>query len=144
MSRSQPQPRSQFKVFMPMQTRWSDNDVYGHINNVVYYSYFDTAVNQFLIEQGLLDIQHSQIIGLVVATQCEYFKSIAYPDALEIGIAVTRLGRSSVHYELGVFQQGHDTCCALGKFVHVYVDKSSLKPQPLNQQMTRALTRIKR
>src|SRR5690625_1341687 len=105
MSRSQPQPRSQFKVFMPMQTRWSDNDVYGHINNVVYYSYFDTAVNQFLIEQGLLDIQHSQIIGLVVATQCEYFTSIAYPDALEIGIAVMRLGRSSVHYELGVFQQ---------------------------------------
>lgn len=127
-----------------MQTRWSDNDVYGHINNVVYYSYFDTAVNQFLIEQGLLDIQQSQIIGLVVATQCEYFSSIAYPEALEIGIAVTKLGRSSVHYALGVFQENAETCCALGKFVHVYVDKLSLQPQPLSDNMVACLTRIKR
>jgi|SRR5699024_9957227 len=144
MSRSQPQLRSQFKVFIPMQTRWSDNDVYGHINNVVYYSYFDTAVNQFLIEQGLLDIAQSQIIGLVVATQCEYFSSIAYPEALDIGIAVTKLGRSSVHYELGVFQKAAETCCALGKFVHVYVDKLSLQPQPLSENMLTCLTRIKR
>jgi acyl-CoA thioester hydrolase len=108
-----------------------DNDVYGHVNNVVYYSWFDTAVNAHLIEQGALDIHHGEVIGLVVETQCNYFAPLAFPQTIHAGIRVARLGSSSVRYEVGLFAEGADTCAARGHFVHVYVDRTTRRPVPL-------------
>ena len=127
-SRPQPESRSAFKVFRRMDTRWMDNDVYGHVNNVVYYSWFDTAVNAHLIEQGALDIHHGDTIGLVIETQCNYFAPLASPQTIEAGIRVAKLGSSSVRYEIGLFAQGEDLCAARGHFVHVYVDKENRRP----------------
>jgi acyl-CoA thioester hydrolase len=127
-SRPQPESRSAFKVFRRIDTRWMDNDVYGHVNNVVYYSWFDTAVNAHLIEQGALDIHHGETIGLVIETQCNYFAPLAFPQTIEAGIRVAQLGRSSVRYEIGLFAQGEDLCAARGHFVHVYVDKENRRP----------------
>ena len=126
--RPQIEPRSAFKVFRRIDTRWMDNDVYGHVNNVVYYSWFDTAVNAHLIEQGALDIHQGEIIGLVVETQCNYFAPLAFPQTIEAGIRVAKLGGSSVRYEIGLFAQGEDLCAARGHFVHVYVDKENRRP----------------
>ena len=134
-ARPQPEPRSTFKVFRRIDTRWMDNDVYGHVNNVVYYSWFDTAVNAHLIEQGALDIQHGQTIGLVVETHCNYFAPLSFPQVIEAGIRVAKMGGSSVRYEIGLFAQGEDLCAARGHFVHVYVDYQSRRPVtslPLN------------
>jgi acyl-CoA thioester hydrolase len=125
--RPQPLPRSAFRHFIPLDTRWHDNDVFGHVNNVVYYAYFDTAVNRHLMEAGLLDPKTSPIVGLVAETGCTYFASIAYPEKLEVGLAVVRLGRSSVTYRLGLFRAGGDTCVALCRYTHVYVDRASSK-----------------
>jgi acyl-CoA thioester hydrolase len=133
--RPQAEPRSAFKVFRRIDTRWMDNDVYGHVNNVVYYSWFDTAVNAHLIEQGALDIHQGQTIGLVIETQCNYFAPLAFPQTIEAGIRVTKLGSSSVRYEVGLFAQGEALCAARGHFVHVYVDKETRRPVqalPLN------------
>jgi acyl-CoA thioester hydrolase len=121
-------PRSAFRHFMPLDTRWHDNDVFGHVNNVVYYAYFDTAVNRHLMDAGLLDPKTSAIVGLVVETGCTYFESVAYPERLEVGMAVLRLGRSSVTYRLGLFREGGVTCVALCLYTHVYVDRASNKP----------------
>jgi acyl-CoA thioester hydrolase len=121
-------PRQAFKHFIDMPTRWHDNDVFGHVNNVVYYSYFDTAVNRHLTDAGLLDPVTSAIVGLVVGTSCTYFESVAFPDELEVGMAVVKLGTSSVTYQLGLFKKGHETCAALCHFTHVYVDRASNKP----------------
>ena len=127
-SRPQPQSRRTFKTFRRIDTRWMDNDVYGHVNNVVYYSWFDTAVNGWLIEQDALDIHHGQTIGLVIETQCNYFAPLAFPQTIEAGIRVARIGSSSVRYEVGLFAQGEDLCAACGHFVHVYVDRESRRP----------------
>ena len=127
-SRPQPESRSAFKVFRRIDTRWMDNDVYGHVNNVVYYSWFDTAVNAHLIEQGALDINHGETIGLVIETQCNYFAPLAFPQTIEAGIRVAKFGSSSVRYEIGLFAQGEDLCAARGHFVHVYVDKENRRP----------------
>ncbi len=127
-SRPQPESRSAFKVFRRIDTRWMDNDVYGHVNNVVYYSWFDTAVNAHLIEQGALDIHHGKTIGLVIETQCNYFAPLAFPQTIEAGIRLAKLGSSSVRYEIGLFAQGEDLCAARGHFVHVYVDKENRRP----------------
>lgn len=127
----QAEPRSAYKVFRSISTRWMDNDVYGHVNNVVYYSWFDTAVNGYLIEQGVLDIHEGATIGLVVETQCNYFSPLAFPQAVEAGIRVARLGASSVRYEIGLFAQGEPLTAAKGHFIHVYVDKPSRRPTPL-------------
>jgi acyl-CoA thioester hydrolase len=108
-----------------------DNDVYGHVNNVVYYSWFDTAVNAFLIEQGVLDIHHGQVIGLVIETQCRYFAPLAFPQTIEAGIRVAHLGNSSVRYEVGLFAQDQAVCAAQGHFVHVYVHKETRRPTAL-------------
>ena len=124
-------PRSAYKVFRPITTRWMDNDAYGHVNNVVYYSWFDTAVNAYLIEQGVLDIHHGDTIGLVIETQCNYFSSLAFPQTVEAGIGVARLGASSVRYEVGLFAQGEALTAAKGHFIHVYVDKQTRRPVPL-------------
>ena len=127
-SRPQPESRSAFKVFRRIDTRWMDNYVYGHVNNVVYYCWFDTAVNAHLIEQGALDIHHGETIGLVIETQCNYFAPLAFPQTIEAGIRVAKLGSSSVRYEIGLFAQGEDLCAARGHFVHVYVDKENRRP----------------
>ncbi len=116
-----------------------DNDAYGHVNNVVYYSWFDTAVNAYLIEHGALDVQESAVIGLVVETQCNYFSPLAFPQPVEAGIRVARLGQSSVRYEVGLFAQGEPLSAAHGHFVHVYVDRLSRRPVALPERLKTAL-----
>jgi len=123
--------RRAFRVFRPIATRWMDNDAYGHLNNVVYYSFFDTAVNAWLVERDLLDPASSGTIGLVVETGCIFFESIAFPEPVETGIAVTSLGRSSVRYGVGVFKAGAALAAAQGHFVHVYVDRATQRPVPI-------------
>lgn len=127
--------RADYRHFQTITTRWMDNDAYGHINNVQYYSFFDTAVNRFLIDRGILDIQGSDVIGLVVETQCNYFSSAAFPDDIEAGIRVAHLGRSSVRYEVGLFVGGRDNPIAAGHFVHVYVDRASQRPVSIPDPM---------
>ena len=126
----QPEPRSAYRAFRTIATRWMDNDAYGHVNNVVYYSWFDTAVNAYLIECGVLDIHQGDTIGLVIETQCNYFASLAFPEPVDVGIRVAKLGTSSVRYEVGVFGASDETA-AKGHFVHVYVDKTTRRPVPL-------------
>ncbi|MDY7538509.1 thioesterase family protein [Undibacterium sp. RTI2.1] len=120
--------RSAFKHFHVISTRWMDNDAYGHVNNVVYYSWFDTVVNQFLIVNSVLDIEKSPFIGLVIETQCNYLDSVAFPDVVSAGVSVTKLGNSSVRYEVGIFKNDEDTASAQGHFVHVYVDRITRRP----------------
>lgn len=142
MAAKQAPSREHFRTFTAIDTRWMDNDVYGHVNNVTYYSYFDTAVNRYLVENGLLDIEHSPAIGLVVETGCTYFASVAFPDALEVGCRVAHLGNSSVRYELGVFRRGEATAAASGHFVHVYVDRETRKPTALPAPLRNALRKL--
>lgn len=142
MSKPTPEARDAYKHFLPISTRWADNDVYGHINNVVYYSFFDTVVNGYLLEQGALDIEKSEVVGLVVETQCNYFSSIAYPQQVEAGLRVARIGNSSVRYEVGIFVHGADSAAAQGHFVHVYVDRKTQRPSALPNALKAALQRI--
>ena len=132
MSDKKPSPpvRADFVAFEEVHSRWMDNDAYGHINNVVYYSFFDTAVNRYLIERNVLDIAKSETIGLVIETQCKYFSSIVYPDVIHVGLKVTHLGNSSVKYEVAIFRNEEDVASAMGHFVHVYVDRKTNKPTP--------------
>ena len=146
MSETQPPPdrpaprsRGDFRCFRAIATRWMDNDVYGHVNNVVYYSYFDTAVNGYLIDAGVLDIHAGPVIGLVVETQCRYFAPLAFPQTIEAGLRVASLGRSSVRYEVGLFAQGDVTSAAHGHFVHVYVDRATRRPVDLPVALRQAL-----
>jgi acyl-CoA thioester hydrolase len=129
--RPQPKARSHYRVFRSIGTRWMDNDVYGHVNNVVYYSWFDTAVNAYLIEQGALDIHQGEVIGLVIETQCNYFAPLAFPQTVQAGLRVAHLGTSSVRYEVGLFAEGEENAAACGHFVHVYVDRETRRPVPL-------------
>lgn len=135
-------PRAAYPVFRRIVTRWADNDVYGHINNVTYYSFFDTAVNAHLIEQGLLDIERSDIIGLVVETGCRYAAPLAYPQDVEAGIRVAKLGSSSVRYEVGIFAAGAEEAAAEGFFIHVYVDRGTRRPVPLPPNWRDELQRL--
>jgi acyl-CoA thioester hydrolase len=134
--------RQDFAHFMAIPTRWMDNDVYGHVNNVNYYSYFDTVVNQYLIEQGVLDIQKSPVVGLVVQTGCSYFSSIAFPDVVHAGLRVTKLGNSSVRYEVGLFKNEDQQVSAAGHFIHVYVDRETQRPVSLPEPLRAVLTQI--
>ena len=120
--------RSDYRVHRLIPTRWMDNDAYGHVNNVIYYSWFDTAVNAWLIEQGLLDIHHGNPIGLVVETGCRYHRSVAFPEIVEAGLRIAKLGNSSVRWEVGLFTAGHEAPAAEGHFVHVYVDRETRRP----------------
>ncbi len=129
-TKPQPEARSAYRAFRTIATRWMDNDAYGHVNNVVYYSWFDSAVNAYLIERGVLDIHQGETIGLVIETQCNYFASLAFPQPVDVGIRVSKLGTSSVRYEVGIFGTA-DTTAAKGHFVHVYVDKHTRRPVPL-------------
>lgn len=119
-----------------------DNDAYGHVNNVVYYSWFDTAVNQFLITHGVLEIERSPVIGLVIETQCNYFASVAFPERVTAGIRVSKLGNSSVRYEVGIFREDEDAAAAQGHFVHVYVDRESRRPASIPAPMRALLQTI--
>jgi acyl-CoA thioester hydrolase len=137
--RPQPRPRSDYPAFRRITTRWMDNDIYGHVNNVVYYSFFDTAVNGYLIDAGVLQIDTSPVIGLVVETHCNYFSSLSYPQVVEAGLRVAHVGRSSVRYEVGLFAQGEPLTAAAGHFVHVYVDRASRRPVALTPAWLSAL-----
>lgn len=138
-TRPQPEAREHYRVFRDITTRWMDNDQYGHVNNVVYYAWFDTAVNAHLIEQGALDPLDGQTIGLVVETQCHYFAPLAFPQTIEAGIRVAHLGSSSVRYEVGLFARGEPLSAARGHFVHVYVDRQTRRPVPLPAALAQVL-----
>jgi len=142
MNRSAPENRNAYRHFQSIPTRWMDNDVYGHVNNVVYYSYFDTVVNQYLIEQHVLNIEASKVIGLVVETQCQYFASITFPDVVHAGLRVAKLGNSSVRYEIGLFRNEEQTASAQGYFIHVYVDRATRRAISLPADMRAALENI--
>lgn len=139
MARPSPDPRSSYAHFSIISTRWMDNDAYGHVNNVIYYSFFDTVVNEYLIRRGVLDIEESAVIGLVVETGCHYFSAMAFPDTITAGLRVARLGSSSVRYEVGLFRNHELATSARGHFVHVYVDRVSRKPSHIPVAMRRAL-----
>ncbi|MFV0276321.1 MAG: acyl-CoA thioesterase [Parahaliea sp.] len=134
--------RMDYRHFYPLITRWADNDIYGHINNVVYYAYFDSAVNRYLIEQGALDIHGGDIVGFVVSSGCEYHAPIAYPEAIEAGLRVDKLGNSSVRYGIGIFREGGEEAVANGYFVHVFVERASRRPLPIPPTLRRALSRL--
>jgi acyl-CoA thioester hydrolase len=134
--------RADYPHFLPIATRWMDNDVYGHVNNVVYYAYFDTVINRYLIDEGGLDIARSESIGLCVESHCAYLAAVAFPDALEAGLRVAHLGRTSVRYEIGIFAEGSDQPSAHGWFVHVFVDRATRRPSPLPASIRAALERL--
>lgn len=134
--------RKHYRAWRPIATRWMDNDVYGHVNNVVYYSFFDTAVNAWLVEKGLLDIEKGAVIGLVVETGCTYARPVAFPEEVQAGIAVSRIGNSSVRYEIGLFVNGNPEPAAEGFFVHVYVERDGRRPLPLGEDWKRTLAEI--
>ena len=144
MSTERPAPdqRASYRHFHRITTRWMDNDAYGHINNVVYYSWFDTVVNEYLIAQGVLDVTAGAVIGLVVETQCCYFSELAFPQPVDIGLRIGKLGNSSVRYEIGVFADGEALSSAQGHFVHVYVDRATRRPTSLPAPLRAALERI--
>ena len=131
--------RGDFPHFMAIPTRWMDNDVYGHVNNVTYYSYFDTAVNHHLIEAGGLDMHNDTAFGVVAETGCRFFSELKFPDIIDAGLRVTRLGTSSVTYEIGLFRNDSDEPAALGRFVHVWVDRETRRPVPIPHKIKRAL-----
>jgi len=134
--------RAGYEYFAEITTRWMDNDIYGHVNNVVYYSYFDSVANQFLIERGGLDIQTAEVIGFVVASSCEYKSPVAYPELLDAGFRVNRLGNSSVEYGIGIFKQGQQSASAYGTFTHVFVDRATDKSVPIPAQIRLALESV--
>ena len=134
--------RDNYFVFKPITTRWMDNDIYGHINNVTYYSYFDTVSNAYLIEAGGLDIENSPIIAYVVNSGCNYSSAIAYPDKIEAGLRVDRLGKSSVQYGVAIFKEGEVQASAYGHFVHVFVERKTGKPVSIPKKIRNALEKI--
>ncbi len=142
-TRPQPTARERYRHFSAIPTRWADNDAYGHVNNVVYYAWFDTAVNRHLIEAGVLDIATSPVIGLVVETRCNYFSSIAFPDTVQAGLRVLHLGSSSVRYEIGLFREDADRASAVGEFVHVYVDRVTQRPVPIPETVRNLLSSLR-
>ena len=133
---------SQYNYFCQLSTRWNDNDIYGHMNNIIYYSLFDTAVNKWLIKNKLIDIKNGQNIGLIVQSGCNYFSSFEYPENINAGIRVTKIGKSSVRYEVGLFKEKEELSSADGFFIHVYVDRKANKPIALNYDFKNALDTI--
>ncbi len=131
MTRPKPPVRADFRYFHTVSTRWHDNDVFGHVNNVIYYAWIDTAVNRFLIDCGALDIKTSTIVGVVAETGCRYLSEITYPDDVTLGIRIDKLGRSSVRYAIGIFRNAEDAASAEAHFVHVYVDRAAMRPVPI-------------
>ena len=142
MSESSLPSRENYKVFYPITTRWSDNDIYGHVNNVAYYSYFDTVANQYLIEEGGMDISDGRVVGYVVNSGCDYHSPITYPEHIEAGLRVDKLGNSSVQYGIGIFREGEDNPAAHGHFVHVFVERAVNRPVPIPELLRAALEKI--
>ena len=144
MSDKKPPPptRADFVAFEDIHSRWMDNDAYGHINNVVYYSFFDTAVNRYLIERNVLYVIKDETIGLVIETQCQYFSPIAYPAMIHVGLKVAHLGNTSVKYEVAIFKNEDTVASAMGQFVHVYVDRKTNKPTPIPQNVRVVLQQL--
>ena len=140
--RDQNPRRADYRYFQPITTRWMDNDLYGHVNNVTYYSYFDTVANHFLIQEGGLDILAAPVIGYVVSSNCEYRKPLTYPQPIEAGLRTDRLGSSSVTYGIAIFAEGDDEVSAFGQFVHVFVERASNNPVPIPDGLRQALARI--
>lgn len=140
--REAPHSRSDYRHFRRITTRWHDNDVYGHVNNVVFYSWFDTAVNEYLVNSGVLDPQRGTVIGLVSETFCRYFSTMAFPQVIHAGIRVARLGTTSVRYEIAIFGDEAEVASAQGHFVHVYVDRTTRRPTPLPTDLRATLERI--
>ena len=134
--------RGDYRYFHSISTRWHDNDIYGHVNNVAYYSYFDTAANAYLVETGGFDPQNATVIGVVVESMCQYRSPVAFPDVLDAGLRVGKLGTSSVRYEIGIFRQGADEAAAFGHFVHVFVGRRDMKPVPIPAPLRGALEKI--
>ncbi len=144
VTRAQPEPRSAYRVFRSITTRWSDNDIYGHVNNTVYYGWFDTAINGLLIDSEALNIHGGAVIGLVVETQCNYFAPLAFPGDVVAGIRVAHVGSSSVRYEIAIFPDDPAApCAAKGHFVHVYVDRLARKSAALSLPLIRLLETLK-
>ena len=141
-TRRKPETRSRYRHFLPIPTRWADNDLYGHVNNAVYYAWFDTVINRYLIDEGGLDIQQGAVIGVAAENACRFLKPFAYPDLVEAGLCVGRLGRSSVRYEVGLFAPGEDEARADGHFVHVFVERASGAVVPIPAKVRDALARI--
>ena len=131
--------RANYPFIFPIQTRWSDNDIYGHVNNVNYYSYFDSAANALLIQKAPFDIHHSPIIGLVVSSSCQFLQELSYPEIIEVGVAIKRIGNSSLEYYLAIFKVNQDAAAAQGQFIHVFVDREQRKSTPIPPHMRQAL-----
>ncbi len=144
MERPKPEAREAYGYFATIATRWMDNDVYGHVNNVVYYSFFDTVVNRYLIVQGVLDPERGTVIGLVAETQCRFLRPVSFPDIVHAGLRVAHIGNSSARYEIGVFRNDEPLCAALGHVVHVYVDRASRRPVRMPDALRAALEKIRR
>jgi acyl-CoA thioester hydrolase len=142
LERPQPWTRAAFPHFLEIQTRWLDNDIYGHVNNAVHYSYFDTTVNRYLIDSGVLDIRESAVVGLVVETACSYFKEIAFPDRVYAGLRVMYIGRTSVRFEIALFRNDENVAAAQGHFTHVYVDRTTRRPVELGLDMKKSLAAL--
>ncbi len=142
MSKAAAPTRDEYKVFYPIPTRWEDNDIYGHVNNVVYYSYFDTAANRYLIEEGGLDISDGRIVGYVVNSACQYHAPVTYPEPIEAGLRVDRLGNSSVQYGIAIFREGERRAAAHGHFVHVFVERAENRSVPIPDNLRRALEKL--
>jgi len=142
MTDGKPMNREDYKYFNSITTRWMDNDVYGHVNNVTYYSYFDTTANQYLIEEAGLDIHNAPIVGFVVHSNCNYLSPIAYPDKIEAGLYVKKLGNSSVTYGVGIFKKGENTAAAFGEFVHVFVNRADKKSVSIPEKMRIAMEKL--
>jgi acyl-CoA thioester hydrolase len=134
--------RGDFLHFLIIPTRWMDNDVYGHMNNALYYAFFDTVINQYLISEGGLDIHRGEEIGLAVETQCQFFQAIAFPDVIDAGLRVAKLGNSSVRYEVGLFKRGQEEAAAFGYFVHVFVNRQNRRPVPIPDDIRLSLERL--
>ena len=144
MAKTNPETRARYAHFLTITTRWMDNDVYNHVNNVNYYSYFDTAVNGFLIEATCIDIRELPAIGIVAESSCRFFSAASFPDTIHAGLAVERLGRSSVVYEIALFRNDDETPCALGRFVHVYVDRLTRRPVGIPEAIRNVVERLTR
>ena len=134
--------RSEYPHFLTLPTRWMDNDIYGHINNALYYAFFDTAINQYLIAEGGLDITAGEVIAFAAESKCQYLQALAFPEVIELGLRVGKLGNSSVRYELAIFKQGETLAAAAGYFVHVFVDRKTRRPVPIPERIRAALTRL--
>lgn len=142
MSRSEPDARACYRHFVTVTTRWSDNDAYRHVNNVVYYSFFDTAVNQYMLSEGVLDLDGGRTVSLVVDTACTYFAPVSYPDLVHCGLRVVHLGRSSVRYEIGIFRNHDPLAAARGHYVHVCCDRATMQPVEMPGALRAALARL--